>query len=210
MEIPQINLTNQPHINTKTMTKKLIILTLVSVMTFACQTKNTETPVEHQHEMPMTDTSQAKAKSPLTAAMANVGDNHVHISYSAPSVRGRLIFGGLVAFGEVWATGAHNATNINFDKDVIIEGKNIKAGKYALFTMPGQDKWTIIINRNWDQHLADEYDPKDDVIRWQVTPTKLTENVEQLTFEVKAINENEGQITFKWSDISFDFNFKNL
>ena len=75
------------------------------------------------------------------------------IQYYAPAVRGRMIWGGLDPFDEVWVTGAHSATNWEFIKDIVINGQTIAAGKYAIFTIPDKDKWTIIINENWNQHL---------------------------------------------------------
>ena len=90
---------------------------------------------------------------------------HIHIDYSSPSVRNRIIFGGLLAFDEVWQSGAHNATWIETDYDLKINDKLLKMGKYGFFTIPSKDEWIIIFNSNWDQHGKDEYDEKDDVLR---------------------------------------------
>jgi hypothetical protein len=114
--------------------------------------------------------------------MANIGSVHVHIDYSSPSVRGREIFGGLVAFDEVWVTGAHSATNISFDKDLMIEGKEVKSGKYALFTIPGKESWTVILNSNYDQHLADDYTEEEDVARWIVGKPSFRSGIRAINF----------------------------
>ena len=113
-------------------------------------------------------TSTSKTESEKYA-MAIVGDAHIHIEYSAPSVRGRIIYGGLLAYGEVWQSGAHNATWIETNKDIIINENLLKAGKYGFFTIPNKDKWTIIFNKNWNQHGKDEYDESEDVLRFDVT-----------------------------------------
>jgi|GEM_PF-49431 len=158
----------------------------------------------HSHHDHSAHAGPSASKSPRTAAMANIGSNHVHIDYSAPSVRGREIFGGLVAFGEVWVTGAHTATSISFNEDLKIEGKLIPAGKYALFTIPGREKWTLILNKNYEQHLADDYEESQDVGRWEVVPSTLNEAVEQLRFEVVALDEKKGLLKFAWSEMGFE------
>ena len=142
-------------------------------------------------------------------AMTNIGDNHVHIEYSSPSKRGRQIFGGLVGFGEVWVTGAHRATTISFADDVAVGGVDIEEGKYALFTIPGEDEWTVIINTNWDQHLADDYNQELDVVRWQVNPIVLDEPVESLTFEIEELDDSKGMITISWDDVAVAFEVEN-
>ena len=92
-------------------------------------------------------------KSIPKKAELKVGRAQFRISYYSPNVRGRIIYGGLVPFNEVWVTGAHSATSFEFNVPVTIGGKEIEAGKYALFTIPDKDSWTIIINKNYKQHL---------------------------------------------------------
>jgi hypothetical protein len=77
----------------------------------------------------------------------------------------------------------------------------INAGKYGLFTIPGKDKWTVIINKNWQQHLTDEYDSKDDIVRMEITPSQLPENQERLQYEIVARSEYEGTITMTWDKV---------
>ncbi|MGK7392500.1 MAG: DUF2911 domain-containing protein [Candidatus Cyclobacteriaceae bacterium M2_1C_046] len=149
--------------------------------------------------------NSGSVKSPRKSAMANVGDTHVHVDYAAPSMRGRQIFGGLVGYGQVWTPGAHKATTIQFYEDVMVEGQLVPKGKYGLFTIPGQDQWSVMLNKNNDMHLADDYTQADDVVRFNVTPEKLQEPVEQLTFEVKPEEGNQGQVVLKWADVSIPF-----
>ncbi len=134
-------------------------------------------------------------------AKGNVGEAEFKITYHSPAVRGRIVWGGLVPFDKVWVTGAHMATTIESNIDFMLGNKIIVAGKYGLFTIPGKDKWTVIINKNWQQHLTDEYDSKDDVARVEITPSQLPENQERLQFEVISQSEVEGVIHFSWQKL---------
>ena len=162
----------------------------------------------HEHEAKKEDTKK-KPLSPRTASMTNIGNNHVHIDYGSPGKRGRMIFGGLVGYGTVWATGAHKATTISFDKNVIINRVEIPAGKYGLFTIPGEEEWTIIISKDWDMHLADDYDQANDMVRVSAAAQKLDEVVESLTFEVNEIDDKSGQVTIKWDQTAVAFDVEN-
>lgn len=189
----------------------VIILTVIFTACSSSGEKKTEThssDVDHSAHM-AENNEQSKSKSPKQMAMANVGDNHIHIEYSSPSVRGRQIFGGLVAYGEVWVTGAHKATNINFQKDVMINETPIPAGKYGFFTIPGKESWTIILSQDWDMHLADDYNPENDVLRFDVVPVMLEKPVESLTYEVIETDDSSGKIKMSWADVSISFGVKN-
>ena len=195
---------------------KLAIL-LITCLVWACSTpekkaEGTEEPVEHTDHKHDTSTPKEEGKpnkSPRTASMAMIGDNHVHIDYSSPSMRGRQIFGGLVGYGEVWVTGAHKATNIKFDNDAMVGGINIPKGKYGLFTIPGKDQWTIIINKDWDMHLADDYNQSNDIVRMVVDVEKSESAVESLTFEVATVDDTKGTVTIKWENTSVVFEVVN-
>ena len=104
------------------------------------------------------DTSKKSIKS---MAFAIINGDSLKINYRSPGVRKRILWGGLVPYDEVWVTGAHDATTIEMKKAFIIGEKEIPAGKYALFTIPGKKEWIIIINKNWEQHPATEYDEKE-------------------------------------------------
>jgi len=137
-----------------------------------------------------------------------VGDAQIQIDYSAPSVRGRIIFGGLLAYGEVWQAGAHNATWLETNKDIILSGNLLKAGKYGIFAIPNIESWTIIFNKNWEQHGKDEYDENDDVYRLVVKPEVSEVITEQLVYQVQKINEQEGIIKLSWEKVSVSFPFE--
>ncbi len=139
-------------------------------------------------------------KSPRRVAMGNIGEAHVHIEYGSPGVRGREIWGGLVPYDKVWAAGAHNATKISFSNPVKVAGKKVDAGTYAFFLIPGKDKFTVILNKNFDQHLANKYDLKDDVLRVDLTPKAPDKMVQRLTYEVLPKKKHKGQVRFSWEN----------
>jgi hypothetical protein len=163
------------------------------------------TTMDHSMHSPKPEAS----KSPRIAAMAMTGGNHIHLDYSSPSVRGRQVFGGLVSMNEVWVTGAHKATSIQFDKPVTIDGKRIEAGKYGFFTIPGENEWTVILNQAWDMHLADDYDQSKDLIRFVVKPEQLVESAEALTYQVKEKNPKTTQISIAWDKTKITFDAVN-
>lgn len=139
--------------------------------------------------------------SPKRVAMKTIGDTHIHIEYGSPGVKGRMIWGGLVAYDQVWATGAHNATSIDFSTDVTIGGKKIRKGKYALFTIPGKTEWTIIINTNYQQHLADSYNTSEDVVRVKVKPVKQQKATQRLTYSVVPSGK-DAAVKIDWEYVS--------
>ncbi|MFT6939764.1 MAG: hypothetical protein ACJASN_001250 [Cyclobacteriaceae bacterium] len=198
---------------------KNTILTLVAaIFLYACSNtsskenkdaESTESTAQHDHSPKEADTSKKKPLSPRTSSMALIDSNHIHIDYGSPGKRGRMIFGGLVGYGTVWATGAHKATIITFDEDVNINDVDVPAGKYGLFTIPGESEWTIIISKDWDMHLADDYIEINDLVRVVAPVQLLVEEVESLTFEVKETDSKTGEVTIKWDQTAVSFEIKN-
>ena len=177
---------------------------LVLLFLAACQSPKNEANagVKHSAHQHASDASTpSKTLSPRRQAMTNIGDVHIHIDYSSPSKRGRTIWNGLVAYGQVWVTGAHSATSIDFSNDVIFAGQTIPKGKYAFFTIPDAGEWTIILNKNYQQHLADDYDEKLDVVRVKVKPEPLDESIESLTFQVVTEKEGAGFVSVAWDTV---------
>ena len=127
-----------------------------------------------------------------------IGDAHLTIAYHSPAVRGRSISGGLFSYNQVRVTWAHSATSLMTDKDIKIGGQDLPAGKYALFTIPGEQEWTIIINKNWEQHLADDYAEGEDVLRFTVKPEIAPTKQERLRYEILADGATNGSIQITW------------
>lgn len=115
-------------------------------------------------------------------------DKVVEVVYSRPQAKNRKVFGGIVKYGKVWRTGANEATEITFSKDVKIGGKTVKAGTYTLFTIPTEDTWTVIINSELNQWGAYQYDKSKDVARAKVNSKKSDEMIEafSITFDKSA------------------------
>lgn len=126
----------------------------------------------------------AKPKaSPAATASGKVGDANVTVNYSSPSVKDRNIWGGLVPYGQVWRSGANEATTVTFDKDVMVEGEALAAGTYSFYTLPGEDEWVVIFNKKAKQ-WGTQYDEKEDALRVTVTPRKSGEMNERLKYDV--------------------------
>ena len=190
--------------------KTIVSILFLAILITGC--KNQEEKKEaHNHQETKSnkeETLKKKPISPHTSAMAMVGDAHIHIDYSSPGVRDRIIFGGLLAYDQVWQAGAHMATWIETNKDLEIEGKTLPAGKYGFFIIPSKDEWIVIFNSNWEQHGKDEYDKKDDVLRFKVQPEISNEITEHLEYKVNKINDEDGSISLAWEKVDINFNFK--
>ena len=138
--------------------------------------------------------------SPAAKAEGKVGNKSIVIAYAQPAVKGRKIWGELVPMDKVWRTGANGATTITLDKDVKIEGQELKAGKYALFTIPNEKEWTIIFNKKAEQWGAYEYSDKDDVLRVKVKPGKSAAFTERMTFAVA-----NSMVKLMWENVEVGF-----
>jgi hypothetical protein len=139
------------------------------------------------------------AASPGCTLKQRVGLTDIEIVYSRPSVKGRTIFGGIVPYGQVWRTGANQATKITFSTPVKLEGHEIPAGTYALFTIPGESEWTIIISTNAAQFGAFQYNQKDDLVRFKVTPAMLPDtSVETFVIEFNRIRDESALLELVW------------
>jgi hypothetical protein len=126
-------------------------------------------------------------------------ESFMRVIYSRPQKKGREIFGDLVPYGKVWRTGANEATEITFYKDVMFGGKSVKAGTYSFFTIPGEDQWTVILNDVLNQWGAYRYDDTKDVVRIEVEPKKTAATVE--TFSITSKKADEGyHLLLGWDD----------
>lgn len=145
--------------------------------------------------------------SPLSEVTQEVGLTSVKLSYARPSAKGRKIFGDLVPFGEVWRTGANASTKLTFAEDVKIEGNPLKAGTYALYTIPGETEWTIIIHSNI-RHRAiagGVYKQEEDVFRFKVKPARTSNFVETFTIQFGDITTNSTKVALSWENTEAKF-----
>jgi hypothetical protein len=162
-----------------------------------------------QHETHTSKTIGDSTKKSIPREVhAQIGKLHTMIFYHAPAVRGRTIWGGLVPYGEVWVTGAHYATTWEFNEAIQINNSTVQAGKYAIFTIPGKEKWIFIINKKWKQHLADEYDTKDDVLRVEVKPEAMLNMQGRLTYTIEQQSKSKGVLSIEWEHIRLTIPFQ--
>ncbi|MBD1396404.1 DUF2911 domain-containing protein [Pontibacter sp. JH31] len=127
--------------------------------------------------------NKSNRPSPPAVATGKIGETTVTIDYSSPAVKNRKVWGELVPYGKVWRAGANEATIIEFSKDVTIEGHHLAKGKYSIYTIPGEDHWTVIFNKAVGQ-WGTEYDERRDALRVQVKPRKSATKQERLTYSV--------------------------
>ena len=141
-------------------------------------------------------TPQASPKSLLNQL---VGLTDVEIEYSRPSAKGRIVFGELVPFGRLWRTGANANTTISFSDDVVIDGKTLKKGKYALYTLPRIDTWEIIFYTKTDNWGNPETFSEENVaLRAIVKPELTSRNVETFTIDINNLDHNFGVLNLMW------------
>jgi hypothetical protein len=136
--------------------------------------------------------------SPTSKLTQEFSTSSIEVSYSRPSMRGRKIFGELVAFGNVWRTGANSATKVKFGEEVTIGGQTLKAGEYALYTIPGATEWEIILNKGVGNWGNAGYDKADDVARFKVAPKALDKNVQTFTINISNITYSTCNIELTW------------
>jgi hypothetical protein len=136
--------------------------------------------------------------SPKATLTEQIGMASLAIEYSRPSVKGRKVFGELVPYGEVWRTGANDATKLTFGADVTFGGTLVAAGTYALFTIPGEKEWTVILNKVAGQWGAYKYDEKNDLLRVKVAPARLAEPVETFQISVADFKDDGANLVLAW------------
>lgn len=139
--------------------------------------------------------------SPAQTATGKAGNASITINYGAPSVKGRTVWGELVPYGKVWRTGANDATTFETSADIKVEGQALPKGKYALFTIPEKDEWTIIFNKNPKQWGSYSYKQEEDVLRVKVKPAASASFNEVLKFEVSG-----NKVHFFWEKMHVAFN----
>ncbi len=139
--------------------------------------------------------------SPVSLVTARYKDTYLKITYSQPHKRGRIVYGNLVPFGQVWRTGANEATEITITRDIILNNTSLKAGTYSIFTIPEKESWTIIFNSDLGLWGAYNYNDKMDVMRFSI-PTQLLQGAvyEPFTILIEQKN-NRAELVFLWDSV---------
>jgi len=150
-------------------------------------------------------TDKSKRPSPPDSVMVTTDDGvTMAIHYSSPSLKGREIGVDIVPLGQLWRTGANEATTIEFDKDVLINNEKLAKGKYSLYTLPGEMQTILIFNKIWDQWGAGKYDEKQDALRVTVINSSGATALEK--FKINA--DKAGKVTLAWGNYLLPFQVK--
>lgn len=140
--------------------------------------------------------------SPLEADTLQSGDLTLSITYSSPRVRARKIWDGVVPFEKIWRTGANEATVFETNRDLIIENKSLPKGKYSIFSIPTNENWIIIFNKEWDQWGAYGYNERKDQLRISIKPSNNLSHQEEMTFKVDT-----STIQFRWENLGYNLSY---
>lgn len=194
MNFKKLNLRQIKKQNEMTKNKKLLTLATATLLMVGGLTTQAQT-------------LKVPAPSPTQTLKQNFALTEIGIEYSRPGAKGRVVFGDVVPFGKVWRTGANSSTKITFGEDVAVEGTQVKAGTYALYTIPNKDSWDIMLYK--DLTLGgnvDEYKTQDELLRFKVKPTSIANKVETFTINVADITSKTANIQLTWENTSVAFN----
>lgn len=174
----------------KTIFKTLLFLTIVSSSPLGLTAQELKMP-------------QASTAQTITQAF---GLGSITINYSRPNTKGRKIFGGLEPYGSVWRTGANSATTITTTEAIQLEGKDLPAGTYGIFTIPGANEWTVIINKGAKQWGAYEYKAEEDLFRIAIKPIKLKDKIETFSIQVADVYPTKAKLQLMWENTAININ----
>jgi hypothetical protein len=138
------------------------------------------------------------APSPTQTLKQNFGLGEIDIEYSRPGVKGRVIYGDVVPFDQLWRTGANSCTKITFSDNVKVEGNMVPSGTYSLFTIPGKTEWTVILNKNTNQGGTGDYKQTEDLLRFKVKPIAMNDKVESFTMNVADVDPASANVELVW------------
>lgn len=164
----------------------LIILLGASLAFISCDRKQPEEP------------DPVRRKSPTAIASVKHGGTYIKVVYGQPYRNGRKIFGELVPYGRVWRTGANEATEITTTNDILFSGEQLAAGTYSLFSIPGEESWTIILNSELGLWGAFEYDASNDVMRIEADAHQTEQSDEAFTIKFEEVVDDSTDMVIKW------------
>jgi hypothetical protein len=138
--------------------------------------------------------------SPIGKISQEVGLTNVSVEYSRPSAKGRTIFGDLVPFGKMWRLGANASTKIEFSEPVTLNGAEVPAGKYALYAIPNENSWEIVVHKNLDHWGVGAYKQEEDQVRFNATPEKSASFIETFSIGFNSLSLNSGELQLAWEN----------
>ena len=148
--------------------------------------------------------------SPTTTIVQKIGISNVIIDYSRPGVKKREIFGGLVPFNKIWRTGANKATKITFEENCIFGGAKVKKGSYSLFTIPGEEEWTVLLNRETELWGAGDYNEENEVLRIAVEPEETKDFTESFTIDFGNFKSFSAILSIKWANTLINVEIESM
>lgn len=138
--------------------------------------------------------------SPKIIITQQFSTSSIELEYSRPSMKGRKIFGEMVSFEKPWRTGANAVTKITFGEEISFGGQQVKAGTYALYTIPQKDKWTVILNSNYKSSGLNDIKPENDVAKVDIRPTEIKDTYETFTIELNNITSTDANLDIIWEN----------
>lgn len=166
--------------------KKIVVLFMASVLAFYSEKSSA------QLKMPQASSSQS--------IVQEFGLGKITIKYSRPNVKGRNVAKDLAPYGEVWRTGANDATVITFSDAVSLDGNMVPAGEYAIFTIPGKDEWTFILNKETKQWGSYQYKESADFLRFKVKPIQMKEKTETFSIQINNVMPTSANLELLWDN----------
>ena len=179
----------------------VVVFSLASVFAASCG-GDAEVATEAEASEAEAEVSEPAAESterasPHESVAGTIGEANITVTYGRPYKKGREIFGGLVPLDKVWRTGADEATTLETDRDLMLGGEHVPAGKYSLYTIPSTEKWTLIVNKVSEQ-WGTRYDEAEDLVRVEMAVAEAAEMTEQLTIGIEAGEAPNGTLSIVW------------
>jgi hypothetical protein len=140
--------------------------------------------------------------SPKAGVSQTIGVTEMSVSYSRPGVKGRAIWGEVVPYGEIWRTGANEATLFTTSDEILVEGRALPAGTYALFTVPTKSSWKVVFNSQADQWSAASHDTAKDVLELDLQPRTVAESAEWMAFSFDNMTVTGGELVLRWERLA--------
>jgi len=178
---------------------RILILLAMMAGVFAFSACSAEEAMDPVAEIAEEEEAQEPERiSPHETVSTMLGEASISITYGRPYKKERVIYGGLVPFGEVWRTGADEATTLETDRDLMVGELHVPAGIYSLFTVPGEGEWMLIVNKVAEQWGAFSYDETQDLGRVPMSVSTSEEMTEQLTIGIEAGEGSNGTLRVVW------------
>lgn len=168
---------------------------LILLLGVGCEQRKLNTP---------TETPTGNRKSPIAISSIKNSGDYIKVVYGQPYRNGRDIFGEWEPYGEVWRTGANEATEITFTNPVLIKDQVIEAGTYAMFSIPNENSWTIILNLDLGQWGAFTYSQERDYVRFDIPVMNLDTPVEAFSIEFSDVNRSMTTMTLAWDKVKVE------